>query len=296
MMIKNLCDLLITDYWQNVQPKEFQSFSSLAGKENWFTALRHFKNYAYERNVSGAAARYRQIAEEAIACMRTGPAICDLKREGEIWNQFKAGCKSANINFNPTVDPLKPSNGSKKNLVRFVVEVSISKDKTIAAWAFRMISENKLKEAHASLKTVWGVGDKIASFYLRDIFWLGHDLNPRVSVDDCYLLQPVDIWVRRAAEALGHKQESARSIADFVSSFEKASGIAHGGGNIAFWILGAKYLNELEQFRSVIKAIGNKGTHTSERALSVARRFEDFGATLRKVIMANLNPPPTPEA
>ncbi len=38
------------------------------------------------------------------------------------------------------------------------------------------------------LKTFWGVGDKIASFYLRDIFWLGHRLDPQATVKVDYLL------------------------------------------------------------------------------------------------------------
>ncbi len=285
MTIKNLCNLLIADCWENVHPREFRSFSSLTGKENWFTALRHFKNYAYERNVSGAARQYREMAAEAIACLETeGLVSCDNKKEKEIWEHFKAACENKKIKFNSKFDPLNESHGLKKNLVRFASEVSNS-DGTVAAWAFRMISENKLKGAHDSLKTVWGIGDKIASLYLRDIFWLGHNLNPEVSVNDDYLLQPVDIWVRRAAEELTHKKESARSAAGVVSCFEKENCIPHGGGNIAFWMLGAKYLDDEEQFRNVIKAIGDKNAHASECALSIARRFKNFGATLEEVIV-----------
>ena len=276
--------MLITEYWTNVQPREFRSFGSLIGKRNWFTALKHFKNYAYERNVSGAANRYRQIAEKAISCLQTGSQTCDPRTEARIWDEFKTACANANIKFNPTVDPLKPSTGNKKNLVRFAADVCDGKDTTVAEWAFRMISENRLSEAHIALKSVWGIGDKIASFYLRDIFWLGHDLNPRAKVDNDHLLQPIDIWVRRAAEELGHRSQSAESVAKFVSAFEKSKGVAHGGGNISFWMLGGRYLANEKEFRTVIKAVARREVPGSPDALAIARRFEQFGAALRKLL------------
>jgi hypothetical protein len=153
-----------------------------------------------------------------------------------------------------------------------------------------MISEGRIAEAHSALKTVWGVGDKIASFYLRDIFWLGHGLNPAVTIEADYLLQPIDIWVERAGQALGHVGKSKVSLARFISSFERENNIAHGGANIGCWILGSNYLDHPQEFRSVLQAIANKAPD-STLALSVANRFETvlggFGVKLKDIIRHN---------
>lgn len=282
--IKDLFDLLRSDYWKNIQ-KEFHSLGPLTGEEHWFKALIHFKDYAYERNVSGAAARYREIAETALVDIPRGVPTSDLERK--IWNTFQDECKKGRIKPNTIVDPLKPSEGEKQSLVRFVAEISDDYNETVAAWAFRMISQGNLKEAHERLKRTWGVGDKIASFYLRDIFWLGHNLDPKLTIEDDFLLQPVDIWVRRAAVALGHKQESNKSIAEYISSFEKENGLAHGGGNIGFWMLGGNYVRDEDQFKNVVESITKQGSDTSS-ALSIASRFEThgkFAVILRDLIL-----------
>jgi hypothetical protein len=214
--------------------------------------------------------------------------------EETIWQNFKQECKEKNIKPNKQVDPLKPSEGNKKSLERFVWDLKRYQNKTIADWAFELIVQNKMREVHQDLKTVWGVGDKIASFYLRDIFWLGHSLkpDPTQASSDVYCLQPIDIWVKRAAEALGCNQpNNPRYIARFVFNFEKTIGIPPGGGNIAFWMLGSHYVDSDDEFFHVLKAIcgaPGKDEKDCNAALSVAHRFISsygkFGQILRSIL------------
>jgi hypothetical protein len=204
--------------------------------------------------------------------------------EARIWASFRDECERKGIRPNAQVNPLKPSERKKKSLFAFVRDRP--NDETVAAWAFRMISEGKLKEAHTALKTVWGVGDKIASFYLRDIFWLGHGLNPQVTVAADYLLQPIDIWITRAGVALGCTEESKVSLAGFISSFERRHGIAHGGANAGFWMLGSNYVRNPERFDGVLKALIGRSPDPI-LALSIASRFENigrFGSMLKDLI------------
>lgn len=248
--MKRLFDILIRDYWENIQ--KMSSLNSL--KSDWFKALLHFKEYAYERNISGAAEAYREVANKVLESLKTRTRwSCDMEKN--IWNNFREECRKRNIKPNKRVNPLKPSTTGKEGLVKFVWDVSDYENKTIANWAFKMICENKIRETHDRLKTVWGVGDKIASFYLRDIYWLGHKLTPQTTIDDDYLLQPVDIWVDRAAAALGNKQKSRLAVAKCISSFERNNGIPHGGANIGFWMLGSTYLVDTEEFENVIKGV-----------------------------------------
>jgi len=291
---KDLFKLLVKDYWENIQGLNAKTFAGL--KEQWFEALIHLKNYAYERNVSGAASVYREIADKALGNKALGNLETRKNWSGDlekrVWDNFKNECKKRKILPNKKVNPLRPSNPSndeKRSIVKFVWD--INNDRTVAAWAFRMISENKIKEAHDKLKTIWGVGDKIASFYLRDIFWLGHELEPKSenTLDNLHLLQPVDIWIERAAKALGHHNNSKESIAEFICSFEKENDLPIGGGNIGFWMLGSQYVDS-DEFEEVVKSITHKSQNASKHALIVAERFEDyygrFGKILKDIILA----------
>lgn len=67
--MKELFDHLTTDYWENIQ--ERSSLSGLLGEAQWFSALIHIKNYAYERNISGAASAYREIAGKILEPLQT---------------------------------------------------------------------------------------------------------------------------------------------------------------------------------------------------------------------------------
>lgn len=250
--------LLVKDYWENVQKRD--SLVGLSEACNWYDALIHFKNYAYERNVTGAISHYRKIADLVLEPLRNRKRW-SATLETTIWDNFKNNCSNEKIKPNDQVDPLKPSSNNKKSLEKFVWDKTNKVDTTIASWAFNMLRENKLMEAHQQLKTVWGIGDKIASFYLRDIFWLGSELSPEAPltmIDNIYLIQPVDIWVERAAKAIGCKEKSKKEIAKYILSFEMEFGLTPSVGNIAFWLLGSKYIKNSDIFGNIIAAITNK--------------------------------------
>ncbi len=288
MDIKDLFELLTRYYWENIQ--EMDSLSSLTGESKWFDSLIHLKDYAYERNISGAASFYRNIASRVLECLKER-SNWRYNLEKKIWDEFKNECQKENRKPNIKVNPLRPSRGNKVSLVKFVWDISDKGNETVASWSFRLLSENKIKEAHERLKTIWGIGDKIASFYLRDIFWLGHKLKPETSkleANDLHLLQPIDIWVERAARALGVKQNSTTSIAKSISSFERDNGLAPGGGNIGFWVLGSNYLESEDDFCDVIRAISQRSRNYSKKALDIATEFEtfygQFGTILKNIL------------
>lgn len=284
----DIFQLLIQDYWKNIQ--ERVSLAGLSEACHWYEALIHFKNYAYERNMTGAISRYREIADLVLEPLRSRKRWSS-NIETTIWDNFKNKCSSENIKPNEQVDPLKPSSANKKSLEKFVWDATSGINPTIATWAFNMLLENKLIEAHQQLKTVWGIGDKIASFYLRDIFWLGSDLSPSKQlsqIDNIYLIQPVDIWVERAAKAIGCKEKSKIEIAKYISSFEQKLGLPPGGGNITFWMLGSNYIEDTNDFDNVISAINNKSEDSKKHALVIADHFVSyygrFGEILNNIL------------
>lgn len=287
MATSDLFQLLIDDYWENIQERD--TLCGLSKEKDWYDALIHFKDYAYVRNMSGATSRYRKIAGIVLEPLRNRQRWSS-NIEGDTWDKFKAECENRKIKPNEQVYPLKPSMNDKKSLEKFVWDITTPENPTIASWAFNMLKQNRLHEAHKQLKTVWGVGNKIASFYLRDIFWLGSNLSPNKSlanIDNIYLLQPVDIWVERAAKDLGFKGKSRKQIATFITSFEHKLRIHPGGGNIAFWLLGSNYV-DFEDFDYIISAIISKSKNSKRHALATADYFISyygrFGEILKSIL------------
>jgi hypothetical protein len=286
MVIKALFELLIRDYWQNIYDQKTTSLEALKGEAHWFDALIHFKNYAYERNISGAAAAYKEVADEVLAPLKKRVRWGrDLERT--IWHDFRENCAQRGIKPNKTVNPLRPSRDAKVNLVTFVWNIRKESNQTVAEWAFKMLLDGKIEEAHDRLMNVWGIRTKIASFYLRDIFWLGNNLNPErdSKCTDYYLIQPIDIWPERASRALGNNNHSKIAIAKFINSFEEDIGLPPGGCNIGFWMLGSNYIEDEDQFDDVIKGIAHKCRKSVERTLAVAKRFKEFYGEFGRLLL-----------
>lgn len=240
--------------------------------------------------MTGAISRYREIADLVLEPLKNR-IRWSANLEENIWENFKNQCLSEDIKHNKKVDPLKPSSGNKKSLEKFVWDTTNGGNHTITVWAFNMLSENNLMEAHKQLKTVWGIGDKIASFYLRDIFWLGSNLSPAeplTKIDNLYLIQPVDIWVERAAKAIGCEKKSKKEIAKYILSFEQELRLPPGGGNIGFWMLGSNYLNDTDDFDNVISAMNNLSEDSKIHASVIADYFVSyygkFGEILKEIL------------
>lgn len=80
------------------------------------------------------------------------------------------------------------------------------------------------------------------------------------------------------------------SLAKFISALEKEHNIAHGGANIGCWMLGSNYVEDPEEFDSVLRALVGKSLDQSS-VLSIANRFENFfgkfGSILRDIVAHN---------
>lgn len=286
MALNDIFQLLIKVYWVNIQGHD--TLTSLSEESHCYDALIHFKNYAYERNMTGAISRYRQIADIVLKPLRNRE-LWSASIENTIWYDFKNQCAISDIKPNEQVDPLKPSEGNKKSLEKFVWD--LTDDENNCRLDIQYAQPKSTKESTSTTKTVWGIGDKIAFFYLRDILGLGSNLSPNeplAKIDDLYLIQPVDIWVERAAKAIGCKEESKIKIATAISSFEHDLGLPPGEGNIAFWMLGSNYVDDKNDFDSVVSAITNSSEKSKEHALIIADYFISyygkFGELLKSIL------------
>lgn len=105
--------------------------------------------------------------------------------------------------------------------------------------------------AFDELTQVNGIGEKIAAFFLRDLsIVLGRD-----SRHDPILLQPIDIWVRRASDGLGLAAVNApaRAVASTIVQACESADISAELVNAGMWYAGALVVGAELPYRAALK-------------------------------------------
>ena len=260
--------------------------------ENGYLALRIFvKNYAYERQ--GRARAYPRIAVDCISEYFNNGDSWDIPTEEdakEIWMEYKKLAKEKynlvekdeqnqlRIKVNEDRNPLNYDKGIIKIMAQ-------NKIKNIALFVLDKFKENKTKNAYDFfVNKVRGIGEKISSFYLRDIADKGLEkklLYNENEITDLYLLQPIDTWVNQVTKIvfdqdIKDRAEKQRKIVEICTS----AGISTINFNQGAWILGNQLAGD---FGSLKKVLNNK-----KKLLKViekkVEKLNDYSRILKNII------------
>jgi hypothetical protein len=111
--------------------------------------------------------------------------------------------------------------------------------KNIVAYSCNEIREGRLKRHYTSLLSIRQVGDKVASFYLRDLVSLCK-LADFIDDQSASCLQPVDVWVRRIARQAGiaGQSDTDSAIRDGILKACRAEGVSPVVFNQGAWSMG----------------------------------------------------------
>jgi len=109
-------------------------------------------------------------------------------------------------------------------------------------WAVATIREGNASEAYRALTGISAIGDKLATFYLRDVVLVeGIEAQIR-GADYCYF-QPVDTWVEQVARSLWTLQRAdlGRTLIVKRKLIEAclAAGVSPLLFNVGAWMVGA---------------------------------------------------------
>jgi len=214
--------------------------------------------YAFERQ--GRSPAYAPIARRVIETLGASAHFWgDPASPFQVWDSF---CNSlselpSDTNPNPKNNPLCPygyayqtRQGQKRTSQPSVIEFAQQRlnayEHNVVAWAKSRLSEGDVLDAHGDLCGVNGIGRKIASFFLRDVAWCFGIHVPR----DQALLQPIDVWVRRAVRQLD--QAPAGREAEWIVETAASSGASPEAVNAGMWYFGARIAgNEFEYHRAL---------------------------------------------
>jgi len=194
-------------------------------------SLRFFLMYAFARQ--GSSSDYSFAAIDTIKEF-SGSPITSVD-SNKVWLVFSNKLKNESLNHKN--NPMCPKNTEYEKILKgkkitlkvngfSIIEVIKHnlEDESLVTWFKNLLELDKVRQAYDMLKTVNGIGDKIASFFLRDVAII-YNIAPK---KDRALLQPVDTWIRFAVHSLSKNNrlsdnECASFIVNNSSEPEKAN-------------------------------------------------------------------------
>jgi hypothetical protein len=222
--------------------------------------------YAFER--AGRAPRYSGVAARIVSQRKSEDLDPTM-----IWREFSDEFGGEGVN--PKVNPLAPKGTEfkHKSTIHRTVKVSVIEldralEEPLAKWVVDNLP-NSPQIVHDRLRAISGVGDKIASFFMRDVA-CQFNVFP-VRSEDRRLLQPVDIWVDRAATCLGAPPGTA---ANFLVRHSGTDGNRPERVNQGIWFFGAEVVGSEETLKAFIcETTGNEQVMSDLKA-QIARLQE----------------------
>ncbi len=242
----------------------------------WDSLAVFLEGYAFERQ--GRRPDYSHAAFDALfACKRQYNGNLSQNVVSSVWQQFQNLLNSEKLN--PKNNPLYPSsnpsnlqNISKSlSLIEVVLE-KVTPQNILTTYFQNQIDQNNIQPAFNLLKSIRGIGPKIASFYLRDLV----DVMSVTSnnTQNVSLLQPIDTWVERTVKILcGNQAMDETEVADWIVKTSIQHNINPQRVNMGIWFFGStiveseyrlkKALNDLNyaqklvnDFRSKVQSVG----------------------------------------
>ncbi len=234
--------------------------------------------YAFEHQ--GRSPDFPAAAVQVIESLKGDSwSLGDRNAPGEAWRRFgnRLPQRTGEPRLNEGGNPLAPQSSQyeiqrKKMIVKrqtkkkSAIEVAADQPLSFPCTVGDLMARGDASAAHALVKAVNGINDKIASFFLRDVACKTGINVPR----NRHVLQPIDIWVRRSARIAF--DEPALDAAPFtevarkvVDECEKTRVNAE-HVNQGMWYFGAvvcrseiklmQALDDADEFRATLVAYG----------------------------------------
>ena len=111
--------------------------------------------------------------------------------------------------------------------------------KNIVLSSMQDLKAGQIQDARERLKKIRGVGNKIASLFLRDLA-MRYNLDLK-NTQDRWLLQPIDVWVSRIVQSLNDDSKmNNEKVAKWVVANSNEMGINPEQCNQGMWYFGAR--------------------------------------------------------
>ena len=225
--------------------------------DNGYQALVCFlESYAHERQ--GAAAAYPKIACKCIERIfpQKGINIIAKNTDAErAWEEYERIAREeyhlmnddGTAKVNQKVNPLNKHRGVLNILASENIPIP-----NIAKHVRDRIKTGNTVEVYNFIKSIRGVGEKISSFYLRDIAYLAK--IDEKTIEQLHLLQPIDTWLDQAHNILFNSEayvKLEKKQKDILKLCEKAE-VSSISFNQGAWFFGSQIAGEFNTFKKAL--------------------------------------------
>lgn len=228
----------------------------------WDSLSIFLEGYAFERQ--GRRPDYFHVGVDALLyCKQQHGGDMTQNVVNEVWQQFSQLLNNRKLNKkNNSLYPRQILR-QKPSLIEVVLsEEIIHQNMTFATYLQNQINQNNdVQNAFNLVKSIRGIGNKIAAFYLRDLVDM---MNIALSnTQNRHLLQPIDVWVERTVKILVNNQENNRNqIANWIVNTSMRYNVNPEYVNMGVWffcsnIVGSEYklrnvLNDLNTAQNLV--------------------------------------------
>lgn len=217
----------------------------------WESLALFLEGYAFERE--GKQKNYPYAAVIGLLCVKRNNGILNQNVAQQIWNCFSQLLN--NQGLNPERNPLNPNMNTQQNssLIDVILNNNLTQQNlTLTTYLENLIKQNNIEQAHQFLKTIRGIGDKIASLFLRDLVdVMGINLMRQIQRRD--LLQPVDIWVKQTIKILCKNPKiSDAKIRKFIVNGSIRCGLNPERVNMGIWFFGSRIVGNIDKLKAIL--------------------------------------------
>lgn len=193
-----------------------------------------------------------------------------------------------NKGFNIALNPLavtgtrytdkkgEQEHSTTKSLIRFVAKRLKEYEYDIIYFAQTKLRDRKIKEAYEELcpkcensknkgrgidsdkEGINGVGKKIITMFLRDIFVLSQIKPDNISLRERAYLQPIDIWVKRCCKYLHAFENGTTDIKESYEEFilkicKKYGDVNPEGVNMGMWLFSSQIIGNHYELANIFR-------------------------------------------
>ena len=220
------------------------------------------EGYAFERQ--GRRPDYFHVAVDSLLhCNHLNMLSANC-----IWNRFQQLLNNQRLNHknNPLYPSNNPNNITNINRKLSVIEAifNLNGPVTLFQYIYNLINQNMdTTQPFNFLKTIRGIGDKIASFYLRDLVAISN-IN-LANIQNRWLLQPIDIWVERTVKGLtGNQNMNKQQVANWIVSNSLQYHLNPEHINMGIWFYCSSIANSEYQLNQSLRNINLAQSLTSD--------------------------------
>ncbi|OGB73674.1 hypothetical protein A3K24_02440 [candidate division Kazan bacterium RIFCSPHIGHO2_01_FULL_44_14] len=124
----------------------------------------------------------------------------------------------------------------------FVFNLPTPYGRNIVKYTIERIKNGKILDIFNELNTIYAIGDKLSSFYIRDVA-LVFDLEDKLLADDFKYCQPIDTWVKQVAvklDLIAPQEGDVATIKSAIIDACRGANVSPLLFNAGAWMVGAK--------------------------------------------------------